>query len=115
MGHSSTQSDWPCKWKFYNATASSDIQVGTSSHGGNIVPATGQHQSVADSSGDMGMPQVTLIAQTTGVGVAGSVVFKLQAYSGRNTFYINKTVTENNDDITGTRMTSSFLVQEVAG
>ena len=103
--------DWSPKARFYNSTTSTAIGVGTNSLGSQE-PASfisfnwpsGNANQVFGASG--------FALQTGNTGVAQN--FKLQGYSGRGSFYINRSATNTNDDISGNSLISTLIVMEIA-
>ena len=103
--------DWAPKARFYNSTTSTAIGVGTnplsSQEPASFVSYTypsGNSSQVFGGSG--------FALQTGNTGVAQN--FKLQGYSGRTSFYINRGASNTNDDISGNAVISTLIVMEIA-
>ena len=103
--------DWSPKARFYNSTTSTAIGVGTNplslQEPASFTGFTWNSSNISQIFGASGFA-----LQTGNTGVAQN--FKLQAYSGRGSFYINRTYANSNDDISGNALISTLIVMEIA-
>ena len=103
--------DWSPKTRFYNSTTSTAIGVGTNPLSSQEPASfTGYTWNSTNSSQMFGGSGFAL--QTGNTGVAQN--FKLQGYSGRDPFVINRSYTNSNDDISGNAVISTLIVMEIA-
>ena len=114
FGHTvhGTDADWSAKFRFYNATTSVAVSVATTRAQGNEVFSTFiGGQTYPHSSADM--------YNGYGTGYQGgnngsAQNFKLQGFSGRNSYILNRQIANNNDNISGNATICSLTVMEIA-
>ena len=114
FGHTvhGTPADWSAKFRFYNATTNSPVSIGTTRYGNSIEFSTfiGGHNypnSNADTMNGYGTGY-----QSSNNGSAQN--FKLQGYSGRNGYILNRMWSTTNDDISANATICSLTVMEIA-
>ena len=114
FGHTvhGSNADWSAKFRFYNATTSLPVSVATTRSQGLEVFSTfiGGH-TFPDSTADMFNGYGTGY-QPSNNGSAQN--FKLQGYSGRSGYILNRQWATNNDDISGNATICSLTVMEIA-
>tara|TARA_R100000664_G_scaffold28725_1_gene40157 strand:+ start:1335 stop:2027 length:693 start_codon:yes stop_codon:yes gene_type:complete len=114
FGHTvhGTNEDWSAKFRFYNVTTSSAVSNATTRAQGseqfsNFIGGHTYPNSSADMFNGNGQGY-----QSSNNGSAQT--FKLQGYSGRNGYILNRQWANNNDDISGNACICSLIVMEIA-
>ena len=114
FGHTvhGSPSDWSAKFRFYNATTSSPVSVATTRLGSNVQFSTfiGGHN-YPHSNNDMYNGYGTGY-QSSNNGSAQN--FKLQGYSGRGGYILNRMWGSTDDDISSNATICSLTVMEIA-
>ena len=101
--------DWSAKFRFYNQTTSSPVSVATTRLGSNVQFSTfiGGHN-YPDSANDMYNGNGTGYQSSNN---GSAQIFKLQGYSGRGGYILNRMWGSTNDDISSN---ASLTVMEIA-
>lgn len=107
-----TDADWSAKFRFYNATTSTAVSVATTrAQGLEEFSTFVGGQTYPHSNADMYNGYGTGY-QSSNNGSAQN--FKLQGFSGRNSYILNRQIANNNDNISGNATICSLTVMEIA-